>query len=862
MIDAPGNKLAWAALLLAASAQTPASAAKKISFSGDVAPILSAKCVQCHGQVSLMSNLDLRRREAALKGGQHGPVIVPGDAESSHLYRHLTGRELPQMPLGGRLTDPEIATIKNWIDSGAEWDAGVTLGSAAVAAAHPEKKFTDQQRRYWAFQKIVKPPAPAVQRRDWARNPIDAFILAKLEEKGVQPNPPADKITLLRRASLDLIGLPPTPEEVQAFLADQSPDAFAKVVDRLLASPRYGERWGRHWLDLARYADSNGFKSDETRANIWRYRDYVIQAFNDDKPYDRFMREQIAGDELYPGDRNARIAVGFNRHFTEETNQPVIELRRQEILTDITDTVGSVFLGLTFGCARCHDHKFDPILQKDYYRLQAFFANIREDDHLQLLSGAQLEAYQKQYAEWDSQTRQIREEMHALTAPVGKARGDFYSERFSQGTRDALAAPPEKRTPLQALLALKAMPQITYDDKALLKDLKPDARKRYSELAAELKKFDALKPPDPPEAQTIIDNGRAAPPTFTLAVGNWDAPLEEVQPGFLSILDPSNPKIEPPQGLESTGRRTVLANWLADPRNPLTPRVMANRIWHYHFGRGLAASTSDFGVMGDRPTNAQLLDYLSAAFVEGGWSVKKMHRLIMLSNAYQESSNFQTKAAAVDPDNKLQWRYERHREEGEIIRDSMLFTSGKLNPKMGGPGVHPELPPGTVPARYGEWKAEKDPTEANRRSVYIFEKRVMVYPMFEAFDAPNPQDSCPRRFRTVIPSQALILMNDGLMLQWSQALASRVLNDGGLSAEQQVDRAFRIVVSREPQARERQAVLEFLDRQSAIVSERLSRNEKIPLPEKLPEGMEPARAAAFVDFCHTLLSSNEFLYVN
>src|SRR5260370_41798085 len=305
----------------------------------------------------------------------------------------------------------------------------------------------------------------------------------------MEPARPAANIALLRRATFDLTGLPPTPEEVDAFLADNSPQAFEKVVDRLLASPQYGERWGRHWLDLARYADTNGFKTDEPRPNIWRYRDYVIQAFNQDKPYDRFIREQIAGDELYPNDLNARIAVGFNRHFTEETNQPVIELRRQEILSDITDTVGSVFLGMTFGCARCHDHKFDPILQKDYFRLQAFFANIREDDHLSLLSGAQLEAYQQQYAEWDSKTRQIRQEMLAITAPVAKARGDFYTDRFSQGTRDALATPAEKRTPLQALLALKAMPQITYEDKALLKDLKPDAKKRYSELAAELKKF-------------------------------------------------------------------------------------------------------------------------------------------------------------------------------------------------------------------------------------------------------------------------------------------------------------------------------------------------------------------------------------
>ena len=298
---------------------------------------------------------------------------------------------------------------------------------------------------------------------------------------------------------------------MQAFLSDNSPDAFAKVVDRLLASPHYGERWGRHWLDLARYADTNGFKADETRPNIWRYRDYVIQSFNDDKPYDRFIREQIAGDELYPDDQNARIAVAFNRHYTEETNQPVLELRRQEILNDITDTVGSVFLGLTYGCARCHDHKFDPILQKDYYRLQAFFANITEDDHLNLLSAAELEDYRQRYAAWDEKTKAIREEMHALVAPIAKKRADYYTHRFSDGTRAALATPAEKRTPLQSWLARKAMPQITYKERDLVRELKPEQKKRYDELEAELKKYDSLKPADPPEAQTIVDAGREAP---------------------------------------------------------------------------------------------------------------------------------------------------------------------------------------------------------------------------------------------------------------------------------------------------------------------------------------------------------------
>jgi len=710
-----------------------------------------------------------------------------------------------------------------------------------------------------------------VKEKAWVRTPVDSFILAKLEDKKLRPNEPADKITLLRRATLDLTGLPPTPEEVQDFLADSSADAFAKVVDRLLASPRYGERWGRHWLDLARYADTNGFKSDEIRPNIWRYRDYVIKAFNDDKPYDRFIREQIAGDELYPNDLNARIAVGFNRHFTEETNQPVIELRRQEILNDITDTVSSVFLGLTYGCARCHDHKFDPILHKDYYRLQAFFANIREEDDLILLSGPEMEAYKRQASEWDAKTKDIRNEMHAMVEPIAKARRDYYSIRFSPGTREALLTPEEKRTPLQALLAIKAMPQITYEDRALVKyqdpefgaaGLTPEQKKRFGELETELKKYEALKP-NPPMAQTVFDHSRKAPKSFVLAAGNWDVPQEEVQPGFLSILDPSDAKVVQPDGLNSTGRRTALANWLADPQNPLTPRVIVNRIWHYHFGRGIVGSTSDFGVMGERPANPQLLDYLASTFVENGWSIKKLHRTIMLSSTYQESSAYHDAAAAVDPENKLHWRYERHRAEGEVIRDSMLFTSGKLNVKMGGPGVSPPLPPGaTAGGRYSAVKAETDPSQANRRSAYIFAKRNLVYPMLDAFDAPNPQETCGRRFRTVIPSQSLILMNDALVSEWSGALASRVLNDSGLSSEQQVDRAYRLVLSRPPKTSEREAVLEFLGKQSTLLQERLAKNEKVPMPEKIPGGVEPAQAAAFVDFCHALLNSNEFLYVN
>lgn len=829
-------------------AQTPA----KVSFSQDVAPILSRNCSQCHGQAPAMANLDLGSREGALKGGQHGPAIVPGDAAGSRLYRRLTGEEKPQMPMGGRLSDPEIAIIRNWIDNGASWNA-----TEAVAGEH---SFTGQQRGFWAFQKVVKPGVPKVA---GVRNPIDAFIIAKLRAQNLSPNPPADKITLLRRAYFDLIGLPPTPEDAQAFLADNSPAAFEHVVDRLLASPQYGERWGRHWLDLARYADSAGFKADETRPNVWRYRDYVIQSFNEDKPYDRFIKEQIAGDELYPDDAAARIATGFDRLWPDESNLANPILRRQEILNDITDTVGAVFMGMTYGCARCHDHKFDPILQKDYYRLQAFFANIRNDDRASLFTGEKAIAYRQQRAEWENQTREIRAKMEEILAPVRVKRTQDAIGMFPKEAQEAVFKPAAQRSPSEWQMYYRSASRLPSDGE-LEKALRGEAKQRYADLKKELSAYDNLKPPvEPSVAEAMIDASREAPPTFVLSKGVWDAPLEEVQPGFLTILDPNPAKIAPPEGMNSTGRRSALAKWLADPANPLTPRVMINRIWQDHFGTGIVGTSSDFGVMGDRPSNPALLDFLAATFVEEGWSVKKMHRLIMLSNTYQQSSTYQPEAAKVDPENKLLWRFDRRRLEGEVIRDSMLLAGGQLNPKMGGPGVFPPLPDGTSRgSKYLSWKPETDPSEANRRSVYVFVKRNLRYPMFEAFDFPDTHESCARRYATVSPTQPLMLMNDDLVREWSRALASRVLNDGGLSPEQQVERAFRIVFSRAPNPDERLAVLDFVKQQAAEISNRLVKNEKVPMPDRVPQGMEPARAAAFVDLCQALLNSNEFVYVN
>jgi uncharacterized protein DUF1549/uncharacterized protein DUF1553 len=735
------------------------------------------------------------------------------------------------------------------------------VAGLGCVAAELHKEFTPAQRRWWAFQPVVKPAVPATKDRTWVRNEIDGFILAKLEEKGLQPAPPADKVTLIRRASLDLTGLLPTPEEVREYVSDTSPEAWAKVVDRLLASPRYGERWARHWLDLARYADSEGFKSDETRPNIWRYRDYVIDSFNQDKPYDRFVREQIAGDELYPNDAAALVATGFNRHFPDESNARNLMQRRQEILNDITDTVGATFLGMTYGCARCHDHKFDPILHKDYYRLQAFFANTRIEDQAALEFGAQRREYEQQHAAWDAKTRDIRGEMEKVAAPQLQAMYKENFDKFPPEIQDAVNTAPDQRTPIQWQMFYKAKPQLDHSLEDAGRRLKGEPRQRWTELKAELAKFDNAKPPEMPVAQAMIDNGKDSPVTHVLAVGVYDAYKEEVQPGFLSILDPTDAKITPPAaGVNSSGRRTVLANWLADPRNPLSTRVIANRIWHYHFGQGIVGSPSDFGIMGERPSNKELLDYLTATFVENGWSFKKMHRLIMLSNTYQQSARFNPEAAKMDPQDRLLWRYYRHRLEGETIRDCMLEVSGRLNLKMGGPGVFPPLPPGVVTR--GGWKKEEDPSEAERRSVYVFVRRNTRYPMFEVFDMPDTHESCARRNTTITAPQALELLNNELVLDWARSLAGRVLNDGGLTPEAQVDRAWRFVYGRTPGAQERKSALEFMDRQAAILGERLANNEKVPLPGDVPQGMPAARAAAMVDLCHMLLNANEFVYVN
>ncbi|MDX2149276.1 MAG: DUF1549 and DUF1553 domain-containing protein [Bryobacteraceae bacterium] len=707
-----------------------------------------------------------------------------------------------------------------------------------LLAAESATVFKPHQLRWWAIQPLSKPTVPQPKNALQVRNEIDAFLLARLETAGLTYAPPADKTTLLRRLTFDLTGIPPTPEELQDFLSDHSPAAYEKVVDRLLASPRYGERWARHWLDVARYADSEGFKADETRPNIWRYRDYVIQSLNEDKPYDRFVKEQIAGDELYPGDFNAAIATGFNRHFPDESNAANIMNRRQELLNDVTDTIGVAFLGVTVGCARCHDHKFDPVLQKDYYRLQAFFANTRIDDEFVVESAERQEQWKQRNAEWEQNTKELRAEIDALLKPAHDA---FYEERFSRFPEEIQAViqmRAQDRNPYQWQMFYKAKPQVTFTEREVAGKLKGEARARFQELKAKLAAFDHLKPEPLGLAQVMVDASADAPKTHVLRGGAWDAPLDEVSPGFLTILDAKPAALAPPPHSNTTGRRSVLAEWLASPKNPMTPRVAVNRIWHHHFGRGIVGTPGDFGLMGDRPSHPELLHWLAATFIEDGWSQKKLHRRIVLSNAYRQSSFAAEKAQAADPDNRLLSRFPRRRLDGEAVRDAALATAGLLNLKMYGPGVFPPRPMDR--SSYNVWKANEDPQEANRRSVYVFVRRNARYPLFEAFDMPDTHESCSRRQQTVSVTQTLNLLNDEMVLGWAKAFAQRVGNDPGMSADSRIERAFRLALHRAPTAKEAAGMKEFLERQTRIAG----------------------ADAALADLCHVLLNSNEFLYLD
>ena len=737
---------------------------------------------------------------------------------------------------------------------------GFGLAIVAFSAESGEKEiFTPVQLRHWSLQKVAKRPVPIVKMKDWLATPVDAFILGKLEARGLTPSKPADRVTLLRRVSLDLTGLPPTPEELAAFISDQSPKAWEKLVDRLLASPYYGERWGRHWLDVARFAESQGFKADETRPDAWRYRDYVINSFNTDKPYDRFIREQIAGDELWPNVAEARIATAFNRHYPDEYNARNLMQRRQEILNEVTNVVGSAFLGLTVECAQCHNHKFDPISHKDYYSLQAFFANTAADDRILVASPQQIQEHERKLALWEGKTREVREEISAILAPARKKIWDDFFDKYPPEVQEAITKPESERTPYEAQLYHQAKLYLEPTKDDVVKSLRGPEKQRYQTFAKKLQEFAGLHPGDLPRGSGMRDISAQAPVTHILAGGTYLGRQQPVQPAFPSALSSELPKIQPVANGSSTGRRTALANWLASPDNPFTARVMVNRVWSHHFGQGLVASPNDFGVMGKRPSHPELLDWLTTDFVQNEWSIKKLHKVILMSNAYQQASAHREDGAKEDSTNRLLWRFPRTRLDAEAIRDSAIHVAGVLNSKIGGPSVFPVLPENMLTPR-GGWAKSPTAEENYRRSVYIFVRRNTPYPLLKALDFPDTNMSCGRRDQTITAPQALSLLNDRAAIDWAQNFAGRVISKAGLDSKSQVEAAYILAFARQPDGWETDTVLTFLEKQSKVIQSRIAKGESIALPTNVPEKAEPARLAALVDFCHSLLNSNEFVY--
>ncbi len=708
----------------------------------------------------------------------------------------------------------------------------------------------------------TRPAPPTVKDRAWVRNPIDAFILREIEEMELAPAPEADRATLIRRLRFDLTGLPPSAQEVDAFLADARPDAYERLVDRLLDSPQYGERWARPWLDLARFAESDGFKSDKTRPTAWRYRDWVIRALNSDLPYDRFLTLQLAGDEVAPGDPDAFVATGFNRNWPFEDNNKVPGLNRQLMLEDMTDTTSSVFLGMTLACARCHNHKFDPISQKDYYRVQALFAASDAKDDVPLAPPLEVAFHASVEAEHQARLDRVEKKISAIERPYLVELLKDKLAKLPREVRQALATEPEERTAAQDDLIEQYAKELKVAPKAMETAMKPADRRVWNELGSEVKELTTSLPADPPTGSGMTDTGRNAPPVRMLFKGNFALPGEEVGPGFPSVFAGMLPPFEARPTATTSGRRKALAEWLTRPGHPLTARVMVNRLWQNHFGRGIVATPSDFGTQGVEPTHPELLDWLATEFVARGWSLKAMHRLMVTSATYRQSSQPSEKTLTEDPENTLFSRMFRRRLEGEAVRDALLAVSGQLDERVGGPSVFPDLPPG-VETR-GGWTRSASAADRNRRSIYVFVRRNLKYPLFDAFDAPDPNVTCPERNVSVNAPQALMLLNSDLVLDQAKALAGRVLTGGDDRHDPKalVTRAYRFALGRDPVADELSRGQTFLEEQPALLSARAENPKQLNLPAPLPDGYDPAQGAALVDYCHALLNLNEFVFVD
>jgi mono/diheme cytochrome c family protein len=810
-IPAPGLRNAFLLAVTALLGMVPVAAdeIKAVDFQKQIQPILAKKCYACHGPDEAESGLSFTSREAALAETESGShAIVPGDLGSSLLIERITtDDEFERMPPeGDALDEEEIALISAWIRQGADW------------------------KEHWAFEPLTDPSPPRVPSEAWQRNPIDAFVFDALSRSGLTPNGPADRRALIRRVYYDLIGLPPSQAEVQAFVDDTSVDAFSSVVEQLLDSPHYGERWGRHWLDLVRFAETNSYERDGPKPNAWKFRDYVIRSFNDDKPYDQFIREQLAGDELDTVTEETLTATGFYRLGVWD-DEPADPLQaRYDALDDIILTTGQVFLGLTMNCARCHDHKIDPIPQKDYYSLLSFFEDVtpyaRRGDPMTFNQVDVSPKWLKdRYAANDRERLSIENELREVEQ-LGIAKLSAPDQRATEGS---------KRDRKQ-ILDEKLEPNLTEQQWA-----------RYTELKALLKR-NARELRELPPREQVMGLASYRPvdqPTFVLYRGSPHSPSDEVTPAFPTLFDADPPQFPDVESTSTSSprRRRVLADWIAGADNRLTARVMVNRIWQFHFGRGIVRSGNNFGQLGTPPTHPELLDYLANRFVADRWSVKSMHRMILASRTYQMSSQGNASSLAADPDNDLLWRFDPRRLSAEEVRDSILAANGSLDRSLYGPSVYPKLSAEVLSgqSKPGDGWGRSDENEQNRRSVYIYVKRSLLTPMLSAFDFPDPDQTCEARFMTLQPAQALSLLNGEFAARQASRLADSVQADQ-IGPGELVDRVIASVLSRdasEAEIEDGKALIEGL------------RSE---------HGLSERQAKEL--YCLSVMNWNEFLFVD
>jgi mono/diheme cytochrome c family protein len=807
------------------SRRLPPAAPQVVDFGRDVRPILEAHCFRCHRGADASSGYRLDRRAEILGEGDGEPLAVVGKSAESLLIHLVSGvRDGEVMPpKGQRLSTAQVGLLRAWIDQGLKWD-----DTLATEDATPDS--------HWAFQPVTAPAIPRVQNAGWVRNPIDAFIAARQESDGLSPAPEASRHTLIRRLSFDLTGLPPSPEEIAAFLADEAPDAYERRVERLLASPRHGERWGRHWLDLARWAESEGYESNHPRPYAWRYRDYVVRSFNDDKPFDRFLREQLAGDELLPYSDENLVATGFLAAARLSSNEEDKALQRNDVLVDIVNATGGALLGLTFQCAQCHNHKFDPITARDYYRFQGFFAR-GQPANLALQDPKLWTAYE---AARPPEIEPARKLIDVLFEGARARKMAEAKKTLAPAMLRAVETPPDRRTPEQEALACRADLALQFTPEETEKAIREDDRALYAELK---KKRAALEKslPDKPQTFGFYSPATSPTPVDVLPMkGFYPPPYEPAELArarpFLLVggdvhnrgpaLDAGWPAVfgPTPESIATRASRRTLADWLTDPRHPLTARVWVNRLWAYHFGRGIVATPSDFGRKGAPPSHPELLDWLAGELVRSGWSTKHIHRLIVTSSTYRQAAENSTANAALDPDNLLWGRWSPRRLEAEAIRDAMLAVSGELDTTAGGPGL-------------------PDDDSAVRRSLYLTQKRERPPAMQALFDGPSAAaESCPRRYVSTVPLQALHQLNSPFAARRARAFARRVVEWEGNDRARQVEASFLLALGRPPDDTER-AAAEAYFRAFAPAD----------------DAEEPT--GPLVHFCQALLNVNEFLYL-